>query len=202
MTTAREDSSRLADLLRCEHRALAEFLVALAAFDRERRWVELGYPSLFEFLRRELKLSAGAAQYRKTAAQLIQEHPAVEAGLRDRDLCLSSVVELAKVITPENAPEVLPRFFGKSARDAAFGAASIRPVQDPPRREFLVTPVRSSLVEPLLGVTDGVFRTSEVASASSTPLDTAALLVAPEAPRPPRTAPRSGRSTPSAPAST
>jgi hypothetical protein len=39
----RDLSLRLADLLGREHAALAEFLVALAAFDRERRWLELGY---------------------------------------------------------------------------------------------------------------------------------------------------------------
>ena len=35
MTTAREETARPADLLRREHHALAEFLVALAAFDRD-----------------------------------------------------------------------------------------------------------------------------------------------------------------------
>jgi hypothetical protein len=140
--TARKETSRLADLLRREHHALAEFLIALAAFDRERRWVDLGYKSLFAFLRRELHLSAGAAQYRKTAAELIQQHPEVEVALRDGRLCLSSVVEVAKVITAENVSEVLPRFFGLSSRDAAFVAASIRPIEAPPRRDFIVTPVR------------------------------------------------------------
>ncbi len=143
MTTAREETTRLADLLHREHHALAEFLVALAAFDRERRWMELGHASLFSFLRRELGLSAGAAQYRKTAAELVQTYPQVEAGLRQGRLCLSSVIELAKVITPENAAEVLPRFFGLSSRDAAFVAASIRPAENAPRRDFLVRPVRT-----------------------------------------------------------
>jgi hypothetical protein len=123
MTTAREETTRLANLLSREHHALGAFLVALSAFDRKRQWEELGHPSLFSFLRRELRLSAGAAQYRKTAAELIQQYPEVEAAIRDGRLCLSSVIELGKVMTPENAPEVLPRFFGLSSRDAAFVAA-------------------------------------------------------------------------------
>src|SRR5512142_1682210 len=98
MTTAREDTVRLVDLLGREHHAMAEFLVALAAFSAEQRWAELGYRSLFDFLTRELRLSAGAAQYRKTAAELIQRHPEVEAALRDGRLCLSSVISLAKVL--------------------------------------------------------------------------------------------------------
>ena len=122
---------------------MADFLVALADFDRGLHWESLGHKSLFAFLRRELKLSAGAAQYRKTAAELVQKYPEVETALRNGDLCLSSVVELAKVLTPENARGVLPRFFGLSSRDAAFVSASIRPVENPPLREFIVTPVRS-----------------------------------------------------------
>src|SRR5512138_1085832 len=74
---AREASARLSDLLRREHSALAEFLVALAAFDRDRGWDELGHTSLFWFLHRELGLSKSAAFYRKTAAELVQRRSAM-----------------------------------------------------------------------------------------------------------------------------
>jgi hypothetical protein len=141
MDTARELTSRLTDLLRREHGAMADFLLTLADFDAKALWRDLGHTSLFSFLRRELGLSAGAAQYRKTAAELVRRFPEVEAGLRAGHLCLSSVIELAKVITPENATEVLPRFFGLSSREAAQVAVSIRPVEDPPQRD-VVTPVR------------------------------------------------------------
>ena len=60
---------------------------------------------------------------------------------REGKLCLSSVIEVARVLTPENVAEVLPRFFGLSSRDAAAVAASIRPIEDPPERE-VVTPIR------------------------------------------------------------
>src|SRR5512133_2125531 len=100
MTPAREATTRLAELLRSEHHALADFLVALAVFDRERRWVDLGYDGLFPFLTRELGLSKGAAYYRKTAAELVQRYPEVIEPLRQGKLCITSVVELAKVITP------------------------------------------------------------------------------------------------------
>ena len=81
---------------------MAEFLVALADFDRQRAWAELGYSGLFWFLHRELRLSKGAAHCRKVAAELIQKHPEVVAPLRDGRLCLSSVGEVAKVLTVEN----------------------------------------------------------------------------------------------------
>ena len=43
MNATRDLTKRLAELLHREHGALADFLVALAEFDRERRWVELGH---------------------------------------------------------------------------------------------------------------------------------------------------------------
>jgi hypothetical protein len=142
--TVRELTNELAALLRKEHAAMADFLLALAAFDSKQRWRELGHTSLFYFLRRELGLSAGAAQYRKTAAELIQRFPAVEQGLREGKLCLSTIVDVAKVLTPENAAEVLPRFFGLSHREAEQVAVSIKPVEAPPQRE-VVTSVRAAV---------------------------------------------------------
>jgi hypothetical protein len=136
---ARESSNHLAALLRNERSAMSDFLLALADFDRQKLWRELGHASLFSFLRRELGLSAGAAQYRKTAAELIQRFSEVEAALREGRLCLSTVIEVAKVLTAENQHEVLPRFFGLSRREAEMVAASIRPAEVIPRREVVTT---------------------------------------------------------------
>jgi hypothetical protein len=140
---ARDFKRHLVEMLRREHHAMADFILELATFDQQKLWRELGHASLFVFLRRELGLSAGAAQYRKTAVELVQRHPEVEDALRSGKLCLSSVIELAKVLTPENVAEVLPRFFGLSSRDAAAVAVSIRPVEHPPERE-IVMPIRST----------------------------------------------------------
>jgi hypothetical protein len=141
MTTAREETIRLADLLRREHQALAVFLVALADFDRRRVWVALGHTSLFYFLHRELELPKGPAYYRKTAAELIQQYPEIVEPLRDGRLHLTSIVELSKVITPENRAEVLPRFFHTSKREAKEVRAELCPDESPATRES-VTPVR------------------------------------------------------------
>jgi hypothetical protein len=104
MPTAREATTYLADLLRRERHAMAEFLVALAQFHRERRWLELGHASLFAFLRRELGLSAGAAQYRKTAAELMQAYPAVEAQLRAPEVDGSAAATPSLPATPATPP--------------------------------------------------------------------------------------------------
>jgi 5-methylcytosine-specific restriction endonuclease McrA len=141
MTTAREETSRLADLLHRERHALAEFLVALASFDRERRWVDLGYRSLFYFLVHELGLSKGAAHYRKIAAELVERYPDVLDALREGKLCLTSIVELSKVSANGNIAEVLPRYFHLSKREAKEVTAEFLPVEPPLRT--VVTSVRA-----------------------------------------------------------
>ena len=125
MNHARESSRRLADLLRSEHGAMADFLVALAEFDRGRLWAQLGHASLFDFLHRELGLSRGAAHYRKVAAHLIQRFPEVVEPLRAGKLCITVVLELARVITPENSADVLPQFFHRSRQEAKAVAVEI-----------------------------------------------------------------------------
>src|SRR5512142_2523367 len=133
-TSAREQSSHLADLLRREHVALADFLVALSEFDRARGWVELGYASLFDYLHRALGLSKGASFYRMTAARLVQEHPAVVEPLRDGRLCLTSVVALSKALAAGTLEDVLPRFFGLSTREAKAVTAEVVPETRVPLR--------------------------------------------------------------------
>lgn len=134
MENARDFSSRLLALLRDERKAAASFLVALATFDERRLWVQLGYSSLFHYLHRELGMSKGAAHYRKTAAELIQRVPAVVPPLEDGRLCITSIIELAKVLTPANQAEVLPRFFHCSRQEAKAVSAEISPAEAVPVR--------------------------------------------------------------------
>ena len=122
---------------------MAEFLLALADFDRQKLWTQLGYDGLFSFLHRELRLSKAAAFQRKVAAGLLQRFPRIEAPLRDGRLCMTAIAHLAKVITQENYEEVLPRFFGLSSREAEAMAAGIAP-RPTPTRGAVVTAVRVS----------------------------------------------------------
>jgi hypothetical protein len=143
---ASKASRRLAELLRSERARLGDFLIALAEFDRERLWVKLGHASLYAFLQRDLGLSNASAFYRKVAAELIQRFPEVAEPLRDGRLCITSVAQLARVMTEENRVEVLPRFFDLSKREARALAVEIRPSDVVPRREVVtaVPPVAPS----------------------------------------------------------
>jgi hypothetical protein len=137
LVQARESSRNLSTLLRHEQGSMADFLVALANFDRRALWRELGHSCLFYYLQRELRLSDGAAHFRKVAARLIQRFPEVVEPLREGKLCITSIVELARVMTPENREETLPQFFHMSKRQAKAVAAAILPAAVIPRREVV-----------------------------------------------------------------
>jgi hypothetical protein len=153
MSSARQQANDLVDLLRREHHALAEFLSALAAFDRTRGWAELGHASLFAFLVKDLGLSNGAAAYRKAAVELVQRFPQVLEQLRSGALCITTVFELSKVVTDENASDVIPRFFGASRRDAKNVVAELAPVPAPERT--VVTAVLAPLAPANLALSAG-----------------------------------------------
>ncbi len=131
---ARQQRDTLRHLLRKERTAMAEFLVALADFDRRRGWEPLGHATFFAFLHFEMGLSNGAAFYRMSAARLIQRIPELMEPLANGRLCLSTTAELAKVVTEENWTEVAPRFFGLSAREAREVVAELQPRESPPLR--------------------------------------------------------------------
>ncbi len=146
-TESRTFAARLAHLLRNEQHAMADFLVALADFDRQRCWVELGYSGLFPFLHRELGLSKAAAFFRKTAAELIQRYPELVEPLRDGRICLTTLGSLAKVITPENRGEILPRFFHRSGLEAKAIVAELAPAAAPPTRTVVTTTPARAMAE-------------------------------------------------------
>jgi hypothetical protein len=144
---ARQLRDALKLLLHTEQSAMADFLVALADFHRRRGWERLGHANLFAFLHVELRLSKSAAFYRKSAAEVLQNFPEVIEPLREGRLCLSSIAELAKVLTEENRAVVTPRFFGLSAREAQELVAELQPREVPSTR-MVVTRVLDRSVAP------------------------------------------------------
>jgi hypothetical protein len=131
---ARQVRDALKQLLRREQAAMADFLTALADFDLRRGWEPLGHANLFAFLHVELRLSRSAAFYRKSAAELLQRFPEVIDPLREGRLCLSTIAELAKVLTDDNRDVVVPRFFGLSSREAQELVAELQPRPVPSTR--------------------------------------------------------------------
>jgi 5-methylcytosine-specific restriction endonuclease McrA len=126
---------------------MAEFLLALADFDQRRGFEPLGFASTFAFLLAGLGLSPAATHWRLSAARLLVRFPEVIEPLRDGRLCLTTVAELAKVLTEENRTVVLPRFFGASSLKAKELVAELQPREAPPMRT-VVTPLERRAVAP------------------------------------------------------
>src|SRR5512137_1896943 len=153
---AREWSVRIADLVRRERASVVDVLLALAEFDRLAVYRQLGHASLFDFLHKDLGLSRGMAHYRLTATRLVERFPEVVEPLRDGRLCMSSVIDLGKVITEANRAEVLPRFFDRSRQEAKQVVAEILPAEVVPLRTVVTSGRASSTVElGLIGVRSG-----------------------------------------------
>ena len=155
---ARALTENLAALLRREHDALAEFLVALADFDqppamgRAGAFVTLLFPAP----------RAPALQGRRPVPEgRGRAHPAGPGRRRaaqEGRLCLTSIIEAARVVTAENWETVLPRFYGLSRREAMEVVADLQPhpapptevssprfvrvVRRPPRRRCRASPLR------------------------------------------------------------
>jgi hypothetical protein len=155
---AREWSSRIADLARRENGALVDLLLALAEFDRLAVYRQLGFPSLFDFLHREVGLSRGSAYYRQVAARLVGKFPEVAEPLRDGRLCISNIPQLAKVMTEENRCEVMTKFFHRSKEEAKQVVAELLPAEVVPRRTVVTVAPLLAPVGPAPAVVQPVER--------------------------------------------
>ena len=144
---ARSFHAHLGDLLRAEFVAQGAFLVALAEFDRRGSYRDLGYASLFDYLHRGLKLSRGAAHYRRSAAWLVGRFPEVLEPIQDGRLCFTTASILATVLTEENRAEVLPRFHGLSKQEALEVAAELKPRKVVPERMVVTKMERAAASE-------------------------------------------------------
>jgi hypothetical protein len=151
---ARQQRDALKALLRKEQAAMSEFLIALADFDRRRGWEALGHASLFAFITSELGLSPAPTYWRQEAARLLRRFSDLAGPLRRGELCLTTMAELAKVLTKENQEVVLPRFLGISSREAKEIVAELQPREAPATRT-VVTRVQRAVLSQIIGPVDG-----------------------------------------------
>ncbi len=84
---------------------------------------------------------------------------------------MSTLGEIRKVITPDNAAEILPRFFHCSAREAKEISAAIAPDAAPARKDFItnIRAVRRTFSTRAEPAPIGVVQTSEPAANTSPP---------------------------------
>src|SRR5690349_11357330 len=126
-SSALDRSRELRALLGQERNSLVEFILRLSDFNRFKCWAELGYASLWMFLRNELGLSEAMASYRAAAAELVGRFPQITEFLRDGRLCVTNLIKLRGVLTEANCEEVLAQVAGKPRREVELLAAAHHP---------------------------------------------------------------------------
>lgn len=93
-----ELEGRLKDLVMKERKLLHVILEHIKEVDTRKLFLERAYPSMFEYLVKELGYSGSAAMRRLEAARLLKEIPAVSEKIQEGSLNLSQICELSKVI--------------------------------------------------------------------------------------------------------
>ena len=80
-----------------ERKLTKEILLHIAEVDRRRLYLKMAYPSMFDYLTKEIGYSAGAAQRRIDAARLIQKVPEVSEKIKSGSISLSQISKVQKV---------------------------------------------------------------------------------------------------------
>jgi hypothetical protein len=117
-----------------ERKALVEFLIHLAEFDRRELHLQQGYPSLFSYLTGELGYSKASAYRRSTAARLLLRFPAAADSLREGGLGLTTLSMLKGILTEENHHTVLEQAAGRTEEEVERLVVSYQPKVIPPNR--------------------------------------------------------------------
>ena len=124
--------ARVTALACAERRATAALVAALVELDRRKLFLGLGYPSLFAYCTKVLRLSEHAAYNRIEAVRAAARLPAVLDQLADGAITLTTVCLLGPLLTEENHQALLTAARHQSRRDVERLVAAIRPKADVP----------------------------------------------------------------------
>ena len=94
----REIVTKIKNLAATERRITADILECIRDIEKQKVFLEMGYPSLLEFLVKECGYSETAALRRISSAKILQELPEIKADLQNGVLNLSQVAGVAQGI--------------------------------------------------------------------------------------------------------
>jgi hypothetical protein len=122
-----ELTERLYQLRVKEREQLVEFLVYLGELDRRKLYLDLAFPSCFQFCVEHLGLSRSSTFRRVVAARLVARFPVVREYLADARLSLTTLVELRDVLDEDRLDEILARAAGRNEDQVKELVAALRP---------------------------------------------------------------------------
>lgn len=109
------------------HNSERELIPIIQAFEREKGYLSMGYPSLFVYLARGLGLSEGITYHAIKVARRAAEVPRFQQALRKGEITLSKAKVICSVITEENAEEWLRHAKELPTRELEKKVAETRP---------------------------------------------------------------------------
>jgi len=127
---------KMADLSGREQRTTAEVVLYLNQIDQRKLYRDAGYSSLFTYCREKLGYSEGAACRRITAARALNSSPELYEMLREGKMSLCAIVQISKVVTPENKDEVIKESKGKSKLELQKVLSSFGELTKPKRESI------------------------------------------------------------------
>lgn len=148
---------RLERFVEEERERLHSFLAWLGEVDRRKCLEDLGYSSTFDYCIRRLKLSHDEAYRRIHAARAAVLRPQILSAVADGQLTLTAVTKIAPFVRRFDAPDIISRAEGKTARQLEEMLAPLRP--EPEKRDCVrviaVAPSGPAGKTPALRVTFG-----------------------------------------------
>jgi hypothetical protein len=122
-----ELTQELAHVLAGERAHTLPSILLVADIERRQTFVEEGFSSIWDYLRRVHKQSDTMIHYRVSCARAVIRFPQVIEFLRDGRLCMTTLAELMKVMNESNCDALLAEALGKSKRDAEKIVAREKP---------------------------------------------------------------------------
>ena len=106
---------------------MLSILVHLVEIDRRRLYVPLGFSSLYEFCQGHLGYSESTACRRVILARFIRDYPQCFKALSSGRVSMTNLALVSKIITTDNADDILSRISGASKSDVKLLVSSRRP---------------------------------------------------------------------------
>ncbi|HET6347535.1 MAG TPA: HNH endonuclease signature motif containing protein [Candidatus Krumholzibacteria bacterium] len=134
--------TRTQQLTAQERNLTLNVLLHLNEIERRKLHLKCGHATLFAYCTAGLKYSAAAAMRRIQSARCLARFPEVQDLLAAGEVNLSTISQVASVLTPENRSAILERIRGMSQREVEVVVAEYQPLAAVPRDRVRTIMVR------------------------------------------------------------
>jgi 5-methylcytosine-specific restriction endonuclease McrA len=125
-----------------ERKLTLRLLLHLNEIERRKLFLKQGCASMFVYCTTSLGYSASAAKRRICTARCIVRFPELLGLLETNEVNLSTITQVAGILTPKNASAVFDRIRGKSQREVEAIVAEYEPLAALPRERVRTVVVR------------------------------------------------------------